>query len=261
MTDSAKSGAMGPDFSEKIACDEALDTSEVSSYVSNGYHTLEERRSFLETGEDNDYPTVAELLKNRHWILVNREPQEGLTKEGRRVTIKTSRNMTVQSAIDYTRWVHKNIEEKRGDKYKEEPDESLLWDYIVVNWIDIADDVIKTQLTEKAQNRTTMKTDAEEKPQTTMEVDSSAVFALLPLDLYDLDLKWILGRPNYACIPIAQVLRASGETIPNKAESEQAAAIFWMLETKVRHGSEWRDRGAEELRDMRANAEERQCHE
>lgn len=52
--------------------------------------------------------------------------------------------------------------------------------------------------------------------------------------------KEILGRPNFSCSPIANGLRRIGQTIPNKAEEEQAAVIYWMLSMYQKHGDDWR---------------------
>jgi hypothetical protein len=62
------------------------------------------------------------------------------------------------------------------------------------------------------------------------------------------DVRWILGRPNFACAGIANALRKSGMNIEHKAEDEQAAAIFWMLEMYKMHGKNWRKAGDEFLR-------------
>lgn len=84
------------------------------------------------------------------------------------------------------------------------------------------------------------------------EITSAALEALglattptdVPRDLPDsLDehLVAILGRPNFACAPIAQVLRAKGRAIPRRAEHEQAAVIHYMLSAYLRHGEAWAD--------------------
>ncbi len=39
----------------------------------------------------------------------------------------------------------------------------------------------------------------------------------------------ILGRMCFQCIRIAQLFRIAGQTIPNKAEAEQAAVIHFLL--------------------------------
>jgi hypothetical protein len=62
------------------------------------------------------------------------------------------------------------------------------------------------------------------------------------------DTKFILGRPNFMCAPIAVVLRKAGHDIPKKAEDEQAHAIHWMLEMHEKHGSLWQEKANEFLR-------------
>ena len=57
---------------------------------------------------------------------------------------------------------------------------------------------------------------------------------------FDEEVKWILGRPNFACIGIANALRKSGMVIEHKSEDEQAATIYWMLEMYEMHGEHWR---------------------
>lgn len=62
--------------------------------------------------------------------------------------------------------------------------------------------------------------------------------SLPPLDA---ELRWILGRPCFTVIGIAGALRLMGHDIPRKAEEEQAAAIHWMVNMYLQHGSEtWR---------------------
>lgn len=55
------------------------------------------------------------------------------------------------------------------------------------------------------------------------------------------ELIWILGRPNFACAGIANVLRGMGQEIKEKSEDEQAAAIYWMLNIYLEHGEGWRE--------------------
>lgn len=69
----------------------------------------------------------------------------------------------------------------------------------------------------------------------------------IPVPLND-DVRWILGRPNFWCAPIAEYLRGRGETIPRKAEEEQAAVIHWLLHKYVEHGDSWRQRSTDEVR-------------
>ena len=64
------------------------------------------------------------------------------------------------------------------------------------------------------------------------------------------ELSFIIGQPNFACGPLAQVLRDNGRDIPTKAEKEQAVVIDWHLRLYLKHGAKWRDAFAEELRPM-----------
>jgi hypothetical protein len=70
---------------------------------------------------------------------------------------------------------------------------------------------------------------------------------ILPDEL-NVDLTDILGRPNFACGPIAQVLRKGGMAIPTHAEEEQAHVLFWLLGLYVAHGSDWRGEADRRLR-------------
>ena len=63
----------------------------------------------------------------------------------------------------------------------------------------------------------------------------------------DDETRWILGRPCFAVIGIVKVLRQNGHDIARKAEDEQAAAIFWMLQMYVKHGEDWRDKASKWL--------------
>ena len=49
----------------------------------------------------------------------------------------------------------------------------------------------------------------------------------------------ILGRPNFTCAHIAQILRKHGQEIAEKAEAEQASVIHWLLGVYQRHGADW----------------------
>lgn len=55
------------------------------------------------------------------------------------------------------------------------------------------------------------------------------------------DLNSILGRPNFTCCHLAELLRKTGEDIPRKAEREQAAVIYWFLGIYLEHGDKWED--------------------
>lgn len=68
------------------------------------------------------------------------------------------------------------------------------------------------------------------------QVTTFPLFTLPPLND---DLREILGRPNFACAQIADVLRLGGMDIARKAEAEQAAVIYWMLVKYSEHGASW----------------------
>ena len=70
---------------------------------------------------------------------------------------------------------------------------------------------------------------------------------VLPFKLEDDQIRWILGRPNFAVAYIARILREAGVPCKTNAEDEQAAAIYWMLSMYVKHGEEWMDIGNKHL--------------
>ncbi|MDF3830265.1 hypothetical protein P3T83_21440 [Pseudocitrobacter sp. 2023EL-00150] len=49
----------------------------------------------------------------------------------------------------------------------------------------------------------------------------------------------ILGRPNFTCVHLAELLRKSGSEIRRKSEHEQAAVIHWGLNIYLEHGDKW----------------------
>lgn len=53
------------------------------------------------------------------------------------------------------------------------------------------------------------------------------------------DLIAILGRPNFMCAHLAELLRKSGTDIKRKSEHEQAAVIHWFLGLYLEHGDKW----------------------
>lgn len=57
---------------------------------------------------------------------------------------------------------------------------------------------------------------------------------------FDDTVKEILGRPNFACAAIANVLRKKGFEIDYKAEAEQARVLYWLLTMYEKHGSDWK---------------------
>lgn len=62
------------------------------------------------------------------------------------------------------------------------------------------------------------------------------------------DLANILGRPNFTCNQLAQYLRAIGQTVPMRAEWEQAAVIHWLLGLYFKHGSSWSEMAHAEIK-------------
>lgn len=74
---------------------------------------------------------------------------------------------------------------------------------------------------------------------------SSHCSTLVPLDD---ETRWILGRPNFWCASVAQVLREDGHAIKTKAEEEQAAVIHWLLNLYLQHGDQWRDVAQQETK-------------
>ncbi|WAG77027.1 hypothetical protein LMK08_16760 [Metapseudomonas furukawaii] len=66
------------------------------------------------------------------------------------------------------------------------------------------------------------------------------------------DLVAILGRPNFTCNHLAQLLRLDGREIPRKSEEEQAAVIHWLLGFYLQHGEAWWEKASEEVQRVRA---------
>lgn len=65
---------------------------------------------------------------------------------------------------------------------------------------------------------------------------SGEFFALPPMDDH---LLAILGRPNFTCTHLAELLRKGGQDIRRKAECEQAAVIYWFLDLYLKYGDKW----------------------
>lgn len=65
---------------------------------------------------------------------------------------------------------------------------------------------------------------------------SGEFFALPPLND---DLVSILGRPNFTCAHLAELLRKGGQDIRRKSEHEQAAVIYWFLDLYLKYGDKW----------------------
>lgn len=62
----------------------------------------------------------------------------------------------------------------------------------------------------------------------------------------------ILGKPNFACARIAQVLIESGEYEkgPSKAEYKQAVYIHWAYNLFKKHGEKWKAFGNEQINEL-----------
>jgi hypothetical protein len=57
---------------------------------------------------------------------------------------------------------------------------------------------------------------------------------------FTIDVRHILGKPNFACAHIAERMRTvMRHNIPRKAEEEQAAVIYFCLGHYLKHGAEW----------------------
>ncbi len=78
-----------------------------------------------------------------------------------------------------------------------------------------------------------------------LDSESRTVTVKLP-PLND-DLISILGRPNFMCAHLAELLRKSGEDIKRKSEHEQAAIIHWLLGIYLEHGDKWEDIAKSEI--------------
>lgn len=67
--------------------------------------------------------------------------------------------------------------------------------------------------------------------------------------------RWILGRPCFSLIGIANDLRAGGFEIKRKAEDEQAACLYWMLCMYENHGPKWREVAERQLKEYREQSQ------
>lgn len=66
---------------------------------------------------------------------------------------------------------------------------------------------------------------------------SASKWSVPPLDE---EMKFILGRPCFTFVGLAEVYRAAGHDIGRRAEEEQAFFIHRWLTFYAAHGSEWR---------------------
>lgn len=74
-------------------------------------------------------------------------------------------------------------------------------------------------------------------------------FALPPLND---DLIAILGRPNFTCAHLAELLRNGGQDIRRKSEHEQAAVIYWFLGLYLIYGDKWESIAKDDIRSRAA---------
>ncbi|WP_221971543.1 hypothetical protein [Rhizobium leguminosarum] len=74
---------------------------------------------------------------------------------------------------------------------------------------------------------------------------------IFPRELTD-DLRDVLSMMMWNTGPIAHALRAGGADIPTKAELEQAHVLHWLTLLVLEHGSAWREKGEEKLKEIRA---------
>lgn len=70
--------------------------------------------------------------------------------------------------------------------------------------------------------------------------------------ILDRETRWILGRPSFECVGMAEALRKDGRQIEPRAEDEQAVVLHWMLSLYEMHGDKWRDIASDEMKRMRA---------
>lgn len=71
----------------------------------------------------------------------------------------------------------------------------------------------------------------------------------------DADLIEILGKPNFACAPIAHWLRQSGQSIERKSEHEQAAEILFLTKYWIKYGKDWKVEAQKFLNEISPNQE------
>lgn len=57
----------------------------------------------------------------------------------------------------------------------------------------------------------------------------------------------ILGRPNFTCTHLAELLRGSGVEIRRKSDNEQAAVIHYLLNFYLEYGGKWESIAKEDI--------------
>lgn len=64
------------------------------------------------------------------------------------------------------------------------------------------------------------------------------------------ELEDVLGLMVFDTGPIAHALRADGQDIERRAESEQAAVLHWMIGLALEHGPDWRAKVGDRLTEI-----------
>jgi hypothetical protein len=64
----------------------------------------------------------------------------------------------------------------------------------------------------------------------------------------DEELRHILGKPCFALINIAELLRFDGYAIRQRAEDEKAVCLHWLLGLYFQRGAAWADEGDKQLK-------------
>ncbi len=72
---------------------------------------------------------------------------------------------------------------------------------------------------------------------------------------FDDEVRFILGRSCFVVVEEAEMLRSRGQQIPYRAEDQQAAAIFWLLQMYQEYGAEWRQAARREIQAWRDGQE------
>ncbi|MDW5314982.1 hypothetical protein [Rhizobium sp. PL01] len=66
------------------------------------------------------------------------------------------------------------------------------------------------------------------------------------------DIRDILSMMMWNTGPIAHALRDGGQDIKRKAEEEQAEVMHWLIGLALEHGSEWRAKASDRIREIQA---------
>jgi hypothetical protein len=72
----------------------------------------------------------------------------------------------------------------------------------------------------------------------------------ITIDPTDPEVLDILSMLSFTAGPYAAHLRKCGYQIKQKIEVEQATVMLWWLSLYQKHGKDWREKGAQELREL-----------